>query len=764
MGAQHRARLSQVFDRLDADGKGLLDRADLQRLLLDAAKTTRLPFCPVVIDAAIDALFEDVESDHATASLEMSLREIQNSNSTNVDDYEWDDDKEVNTNRTSYRCDQGGTINKAQFIHIFERHPDLTIIMEEPDLVLQRQRISRAAGTTSQQAARLWLQDINKVLRTSWRNNKVNILWFVIYAAATASAFAIKADNYAKHDRAQAVFGSCIVVARGSAQCLNLNCALILIPMARHAMTRIRLLPKIRHLFPFDSIVGIHILLGCAIMIWTVLHVGAHICDFHRLAHCPEADLRALLGNKLCQTFPISAWGRWNVVFASRVGVTGILMLLCMLVAYPMTLPRFRKTVRFNIFWTSHHLLLVMLGSLCFHGTGNLLEPFQSVYWLALPLALYLVPRVWRETPFSRANVQEAFVKPGGVLCLRLDKSQNGFWDSGLRAGMYAFVQVPICSKYEWHPFTLTSAPSDPFLEFHIRNDGDWTGKLFDHVRTLHTKALQYHETLDTSKCRDDDIEPIDDIVGDNAYDAVIDVNDSRKGCSNDGIAKNRDAFYAKATATATTTGRPIADTATCFPTPKTILDMVVKVDGPMGAPSQGFKDHKILLLVGAGIGVTPMISVLKELLVNPGKMKRVFFYWTVREHNAFEWFTSIMDSVYKKDQKHVMQVRHFLTSATDDHRDIGAVLLYHAKRSKHRSDNFDLILGQPTHHQVEVGRPDWKEELESVKQEAKGLGYHKCGIFVCASEAMTKAIESVSCELSRSDPDFHFDFNKETF
>jgi hypothetical protein len=62
------------------------------------------------------------------------------------------------------------------------------------------------------------------------------------------------------------------------------------------------------------------------------------------------------------------------------------------------------------------------------------------------------------------------------------------------------------------------------------------------------------------------------------------------------------------------------------------------------------------------------------------------------------------MDDIYESDQGHVIQIRHFLTSVTDDDRDIGAVLLHHATRAQHKKTNFDLNLGQCTHHQVQVG------------------------------------------------------------
>jgi hypothetical protein len=111
-----------------------------------------------------------------------------------------------------------------------------------------------------------------------------------------------------------------------------------------------------------------------------------------------------------------------------------------------------------------------------------------------------------------------------------------------------------------------------------------------------------------------------------------------------------------------------------------------------------------------------------------------------------------------------VLQVRHFLTSVKDDDHNVGAILLHHANRARHKRTDFDLLLGHRVHHQVGVGRPDWVEELKSVRSESKELGYKKCGVFLCGSAKMAKEIAEVSFKLSTEDPSFHFNFTKETF
>jgi len=40
-----------------------------------------------------------------------------------------------------------------------------------------------------------------------------------------------------------------------------------------------------------------------------------------------------------------------------------------------------------------------------------------------------------------------------------------------------------------------------------------------------------------------------------------------------------------------------------------------ILIKGPYGAPAQSYKNYDVLLLIGLGIGATPMISILKDLL-----------------------------------------------------------------------------------------------------------------------------------------------------
>lgn len=91
-------------------------------------------------------------------------------------------------------------------------------------------------------------------------------------------------------------------------------------------------------------------------------------------------------------------------------------------------------------------------------------------------------------------------------------------------------------------------------------------------------------------------------------------------------------------------------------------------------------------------------------------------------------------------------------------------MLLHHAIRAHHHRTDIDLLLGQQIHHMVEVGRPDWREELDGVKAEASAMGERKCGVFLCGPSAMAEAVFEASVELSKEDGGFHVYFSKETF
>jgi len=73
-----------------------------------------------------------------------------------------------------------------------------------------------------------------------------------------------------------------------------------------------------------------------------------------------------------------------------------------------------------------------------------------------------------------------------------------------------------------------------------------------------------------------------------------------------------------------------------------------LRIDGPFGAPAQDVLSNEVAVLVGAGIGVTPFASILKDIWYKQqknqlGALRRVLFVWINREAENFEWFNTLL-------------------------------------------------------------------------------------------------------------------------
>jgi len=96
--------------------------------------------------------------------------------------------------------------------------------------------------------------------------------------------------------------------------------------------------------------------------------------------------------------------------------------------------------------------------------------------WAIGPLVLYSIERTVR---IFRGNQETilllAIAHPSKVLELQMKKNTFNY-----KPGQYLFLNCPHLSRYEWHPFTISSAPEEDFVSVHIRILGDWTGDLWN--------------------------------------------------------------------------------------------------------------------------------------------------------------------------------------------------------------------------------------------------------------------------------------------
>ncbi|XP_047069375.1 respiratory burst oxidase homolog protein E-like isoform X3 [Lolium rigidum] len=607
---------------------------------------------------------------------------------------------------------------------------------------------SRSGGSGSARSwLRKWISPRRAACRArvaaeeGWRRAWVVALW----AAAMGALFAWKFAQY-RRSVAFEVMGYCLPTAKGAAETLKLNMALVLLPVCRITLTWLRS-SWARFFVPFDDSIAFHKMIAMAIATGICLHAGNHLaCDFPRLIASGPEEYRLLAG------FFGEEKPTYRHLMSGVVGVTGIVMVVLMAVSFTLAARPLRRAAStstrrllppplghlagFNAFWYSHHLLVVVYLLLLVHGWFMFLVSkwHQRTTWMyiAVPFVLHVGERTLRafRSKAQAVKILKVCLLPGNVLTITMSKP-CGF---RYRSGQYVFLQCPTVSPFEWHPFSITSAPGDDYISVHIQTRGDWTQEL------KHIFVENYF-----SPCLP-----------------------RRASFGELGMAEQK--------------------------SPPRLL-----VDGPYGAPAQDFRNYDVLLLVGLGIGATPFISILRDLLNNikladelmvarfpsadiametsrsedisntfsvstAGSNKRrvyrtsrAHFYWVTREPGSFEWFKGVMDEVAEMDKKGIIELHNYLTSVYEE-RDARTTLLSMVQALNHAKHGVDIVSG--TRVRTHFARPNWKEEFTRIASKHPSS---TVGVFYCGKPTLAKELKKLSLDMSHKTTT-RFHFHKEYF
>ncbi|PKA63283.1 Putative respiratory burst oxidase like protein H [Apostasia shenzhenica] len=561
-------------------------------------------------------------------------------------------------------------------------------------------------------------------IQENWKRVWVISLWLLL----NISLFLWKFFQY-KTKASFEIMGYCVCIAKGSAETLKLNMALILLPVCRNTLTRLRS-TALNKIFPFDDNINFHKIVALAITVGTLVHTLLHItCDFPRIISCPKQKFMTILGADFQFKQPT-----YQDLLKSTPGWTGIVMIIVMGFSFTLATHHFRRNVvklpspfhymaGFNAFWYAHHLLAIVYVLLIFHSFCIFLTHrwYKKTTWMyiIIPVTFYSCERLiraFREKNY-RVNIMKAAIYPGNVLSIHMTKPP-GF---KYKSGMYLFVKCPDVSPFEWHPFSITSAPGDEHVSVHIRTLGDWTNEL----RNLFGKICEVQVT-------------------------------SKK---------------ANLSRLETTVVADAALQETKFPK--------LFIDGPYGAPAQCYTKYDILLLIGLGIGATPFISILQDLLnnknsndelqsrhiseenhINSIKSKgpgRAYFYWVTREQGSFEWFKGVMNDVTEKDQDNVIEMHNYLTSVYEEG-DARSALIAMVQSLQHAKNGVDIVSGSRI--RTHFARPNWRKVFSDIAKAHKSA---RIGVFYCGPPTLTKQLRDLSHEFSHNTTT-RFHFHKENF
>lgn len=95
---------------------------------------------------------------------------------------------------------------------------------------------------------------------------------------------------------------------------------------------------------------------------------------------------------------------------------------------------------------------------------------------------------IWLKTGHGKTYISSGILLPSKVTHLVIKRPPHFHF----RPGDYVFVNIPAIAKYEWHPFTLSSAPEqDDYMWLHIRGVGEWTNRLYSYFEKEQARLHQ---------------------------------------------------------------------------------------------------------------------------------------------------------------------------------------------------------------------------------------------------------------------------------
>lgn len=238
-------------------------------------------------------------------------------------------------------------------------------------------------------------------------------------------------------------------------------------------------------------------------------------------------------------------------------GQTGLVLLLLMGLTAGSYLV---KKYFFEIFYYFHTVVFIGITVLCFlHGAT--LMGISGCVWGADLFVRYVLTR-------NKVRARLTLL-PAGVIKITFTKP------FAYSTGQYCFVMIPELSMFQFHPFTISSAPYEEEISLHVRSLGNWTRQLH-HMVESEVKQLSDEE---------------------------------------------REAGRARGMAGALGS-----------------VERDVYVEGPFGILSVDIQDpaYSVILLIAGGIGVTPTQSVFNHLIhehmTKQRNVRKCIFVWSVKD------------------------------------------------------------------------------------------------------------------------------------
>ncbi|CAF0745978.1 unnamed protein product [Brachionus calyciflorus] len=633
---------------------------------------------------------------------------------------------------------------------------------------------------------------------TYYRNNLSSFITIALYFLINILLAIIQFFVYSDQNIA-------VRFARIGGILLDFNSSLIILLVLRRLTTWVRNSLIGRNFLPVDQFIKFHKFIGVFIIFYSILHTVAHCVNLYWLSEdfknlkaiktltihngtIVSTIINSLAGKNLTDvtihnldsiedlsevnstnaSFIVSTPGATFVelLFTNKSGIgwikalampTGWALWVVLLIIEIFSLPCIRKKGYFQVFYYTHWLHVVYYIILIIHAT-------HYWKWFILPFVLVIFERLFTFIRYKSIKYGDTYIRDVNLLSskvtqLIIPRPPN----FKFKSGDYLFIKIPKIARYEWHPFTISSAPElKGELWLHVRSLGNWTNKLYEY----------FHEF---SKFNTDE-----NIYSSNKNKVFFSEAKYERRMSNYVVMID----YRKNSNDSPIVSSSVEDEENIIPVRsikkyKKNLNisnqiknvwMDITIDGPYSTPSRRIFDSEHVILIAGGIGVTPFASILQSIWFKFSKslktcpdcnhqwydqmekknLKRVDFIWVNRDYQSFEWFIELLGQLELQQinsSKRFIGLHLYMTSASTvqeikplDNPDFD-------KNGQIESKMDDFVL------KLNPGRPDFDKLFTELTKESKD----KVDVFFCGNRDFGKFVQKKCFS-------HNFKFNKEYF
>lgn len=568
-------------------------------------------------------------------------------------------------------------------------------------------------------------------------NRLASYFVLLVWMAVNITLFVITYMDFAfsrKYHYLRKVIKGGVPWARGASMTINFNCAIILLTMSRNLMSFLRSCKCqgsfMRNILRvFDQHVTFHRYVAYMIILCTIIHVGGHYFNFTNLVESwhNKDGIDQILSHLEDDTNKNTTWinpirsqavrirAEANPVveaFKTLPGITGVIITLCLILMVSSSTELIRRSY-FEVFWYTHHLFIIFFFGLAVHGTGGVLR-LQTNLDDHKPEECEDVSKWKNSTSCAIPPKFEVLVSYtwmviiGPMFIYTLERCIRFY---------RATQEVEIINVIQ-HPSKV--------VEIQMKKEGfRCEAGQFIFLACPNISHLEWHPFTLTSAPEENYFSVHIRVVGNWTGKLSKKLGDGSK--TEDG-ARNL---------------------------------LRLAVDGPFGTSSTDVFKYKVVMCIGAGIGVTPFASILKSLWYQLNhapmelKVKKVYFYWICPEMLAFEWFTSLLkhfeDQMDKMNNHEFLDINLYLTRGIDRNK---------AKQIiQNQGTEYDILTGLKSG--TCYGRPKWTRIFKNI---ASAHPRTNIGVFFCGPPVLSDVLEKCSDRQSDQSTGTMFIYNKENF